>query len=220
MGELGQAIAHALVQVGARVVPLDDLDRSTGQTPAALLERAVVPFGRLDLLVTTPVTLPATTAESGPVKQFQTDITTNLSEVFFWCQAAAEQMKQQSPSGGCIITITSVGGVVALPGQAAFCAAMAGVNAMTQTLATEWQPHGIRVVSVGAGLSRELVDQVLPTVLPDGKTPGHRRMPEQTLTTPADVANVVTFVASDAGRHINGTTIYTDGGWLADGYWE
>lgn len=108
-----------------------------------------------------------------------------------------------------------------MPGQSAFCAAMAGVDAMTQTLATEWKPYAIRVVAVGAGLSRELADKgTLKTILPDGVTPGHYRIPERTRTTEDDVARLVAFLASHAGRHLNGTTVYTDAGWLADGYWE
>ncbi len=224
--ELGQAIAQALTQAGARVISLARNDRVLADSPSrenpfhALLASAIAPLGRLDILVTIPVLVPAVPAELGTVKQFQADVSANLSEVFFWCQAAAKQMSAQVPYGGCIITVSSVGGVVALPGQAAFSASMAGVQAITEVLATEWHSQGVRVVSVGAGLSEELAAQVLPTMLPDGETPGHRRLPQQTITSPADVANVVTFVASDAGKHINGTTVYTDGGWLADGYWE
>jgi NAD(P)-dependent dehydrogenase (short-subunit alcohol dehydrogenase family) len=219
-GEQGKTIAVALAQAGARVLSLADTD-DAGLTPSQRIRRAVGTDGRLDILVTTHVLYPATLAEALSLSRFKQDITTNLGDVFFWCQAAAERMRSQTPAGGCIINISSVGGVRALPGQSGFCAAMAGVDAISQTLATEWHPFGIRVVCVGAGLSPELAgDGTLQTVLPNGVTPGHRRIPEQTRTTAADIARVVTFLASDAGQHINGTTVYTDGGWLADGYWE
>ena len=118
--------------------------------------RAITPHGRLDVLVTVPIVPPATPAETLPLARFHQDIATNLGDVFFWSQAAAEQMSKQMPAGGCIINISSVGGVLGLPGKSAFSAAMAGVDAMTQTLATEWHPLGIRVVGVGAGLVPEL----------------------------------------------------------------
>jgi NAD(P)-dependent dehydrogenase (short-subunit alcohol dehydrogenase family) len=231
--EQGQAIVLALQQAGARVVSLNETIDGAGPTPSDLVERAIAPFGRLDILVNTHVISPAVPAEAILLSQFKQDIATNLGAVFFWCQAAAQQMQNQyrlyseprslpqSPRGGVIINISSVGGVVALPGQAAFCAAMAGVNAITKVLATEWQPYGIRVVSVGAGLARETAEkQVLQTVLPGGDSSGHHRMPAHTLTVDSELARVVTYLASDAARHINGTTVYVDGGWLADGYWE
>lgn len=215
----GRTIATALAQAGARVVSLAHADPFA--TPANQLQRAIVPLGRLDILVTTHIVPSPAPVESLALSRFTQDLATNLGDVFFWCRAAAEQMRAQTPTGGCIINITSVGGVMALPGQAAFCAAMAGVNAMTQTLATEWHPYGVRVVCVGAGLTAELVEGgTLKTVLPDGVTLGHYRIPPQARTSENDIARVVTWLASEAGQHINGTTVYTDGGWLADGYWE
>lgn len=218
-GAQGRAIATALAQAGARVLSLGNADAVS--TPAAQVQRAIAATGRLDILVNTHIVPPATPAESLSLSRFNQDLATNLGDIFFWCQAAAEQMRKQTPAGGCIINITSVGGVMALPGQSAFCAAMAGVDAITQTLATEWHPYGVRVVCVGAGLTTELADNgTLKTVLPDGVTPGHYRIPPQTRTSENDIARVVTWLASEAGQHINGTTVYTDGGWLADGYWE
>lgn len=215
----GRAIAAALAQAGARVLSLANADALS--TPAHQLQHAIAAVGRLDILVTTHIVPPPAPAESLALSRFTQDLKTNLGDVFFWCQAAAEQMRAQTPVGGCIINITSVGGVLALAGQSAFCAAMAGVDAITQSLATEWHPYGVRVVCVGAGLTAELADDgTLQTVLPDGVTSGHYRIPPQTRTSEYDIARVVTWLASEAGRHINGTTVYTDGGWLADGYWE
>lgn len=215
----GRAIATALAQAGARVVSLAHADPFA--TPANQVQRAIASLGRLDILVTTHIVPPPAPAESLALSRFTQDLATNLDDVFFWCRAAAEQMRAQMPIGGCIINVTSVGGVMALPGQAAFCAAMAGVDAMTQTLATEWHPYGVRIVCVGAGLTTELAEGgTLKTVLPDGVTPGHYRVPPHARTTANDIARVVTWLASEAGQHINGTTVYTDGGWLADGYWE
>ncbi len=219
--ELGQEIALALEQAGARVVPLDDAAEAHGTAPGELVAGALGASGRLDILVTVPALLPPTPAELLAVAQFKQDVAMNLGAVFFWCQAAAERMRRQEPAGGCIINVSSVGGVLALPGQSAFCAAMAGVIAMTQVLATEWQPYGVRVVGVGAGISRELAaGGTLDLLLPDGITPSHHRAPEHTVIPAAEVARVVAFLASDAARSINGTTVFADGGWLADGYWE
>lgn len=215
----GRAIYVALQAAGARV--LTDDGGAPKARPAALIERAVAQWNRVDILVNAHVVTPSAPAETLDVQAFKHDVAANLDAIFFACQAAAQQMSSQSPMGGFIINVSSVGGVVALPGHAAFCAAMAGVNAITKVLAVEWQAYGIRVVSVGAGLEREMIEslQVHPT-LPDGRTPAHHRAPAHTLTLASDVADAVVYLASDAARHINGTTVYVDGGWLADGYWE
>ena len=129
-------------------------------------------------------------------------------------------MSIQEPVGGTIINVSSVGGVVGLAGQVAFCSAMAGVNAITKTLATEWKEYGIRVLSLGAGLGKDLSEiETLEILLPDGRI-GHRRLPENTLKETYELAQIATFLASDASQLINGTTVYADAGWLADGYWE
>lgn len=217
----GQAISKALAAAGARVLALGALENDTQLSHLDKIQRAIASVGRLDILVITYLIPPPTPAESLPPADFKNNISTNLSDPFFWSQAAAMQMSQQTPAGGCIIHLSSVGGVLGLPGQSAFCAAMAGVDALIQTLAVEWRPLDIRVVGVSGGLVPQLAENgTLKTVLPDGTTPGHFRIPEQTRTTETDVARVVTFLASAAGQHINGTTVHADGGWLADGYWE
>jgi NAD(P)-dependent dehydrogenase (short-subunit alcohol dehydrogenase family) len=213
--DMGHAISVALQNVGVQVVIGD------GANIIALIERAVVLYGRLDIMVNVHRITKSEPAVTMSLATFLQGIELNLDAMFFGCQHAARQMMTQSPTGGRIINVTSVAGVVALAGHADFCAAMAGVNAITKTLATEWQPHGIRVGGIGAGLSEEWVKALsLHPTLPDSATLSHRRMPAHTLTHADDIAEAVVYLASAEARHINGTTLYVDGGWLADGYWE
>jgi NAD(P)-dependent dehydrogenase (short-subunit alcohol dehydrogenase family) len=230
--EVGRGICAALERAGALVVGDDAPDDPSWDTAAhaahidALLERVATTHGRLDIMVNTSVTMPAMAAETLPLEQFMQGITLNLNAIFFGCQSAARQMLRQSPmitrgDHGAIINISSVAGVVALPGHAAFSSAMAGVQAMTKILATEWGSQGVRVVGVGAGLSAELAQTLsLRPPLPGSDTLSHRRIPPGALTTPFDVGQLVAYLAGDDARHITGTTVYVDGGWLADGYWE
>jgi NAD(P)-dependent dehydrogenase (short-subunit alcohol dehydrogenase family) len=159
-------------------------------------------------------------AESLALDAFLGGISSNLSDAFFDAQAAAAQMLAQAclhstpGNRGCIVTITSVAGVLALPGHATFCSAMAGLDVATRLLAAEWGPRGIRVMAVGAGLSADVLDGVLP--------PGASawRVPDGSLVRPEQVAQAVCFLLSDAADGVAGSTLYVDGGWLADGYWE
>jgi|TARA_Y100000031_G_scaffold154783_1_gene203565 2-deoxy-D-gluconate 3-dehydrogenase len=213
--QYGKAIASAFSEAGAL---LPKKDNSSNPRDAVL--NAISEYGNLDILVTTPVYGKSEPAESISTDQFKKNVDLNLGQIFFWCQAAAEQMSIQKPTGGTIINVSSVSGVVGLPGQAAFCSSMAGVNAITKTLATEWQECGIRVIGLGAGFGKDFSElTTLEILLPDGRL-GHRRLRENVLINTNELAQIAIFLASDAAKIINGTTVYADAGWLADGYWE
>ncbi|MCA1553588.1 MAG: SDR family oxidoreductase [Chloroflexi bacterium] len=215
--ELGRGICDALSAAGARVVGAEQAAAPVGH----LIQRAVATHGRVDVVVNTYVVTPSAPAEQMSLDTFTQGIAVNLNSIFFGCQFAARQMLTQTPARGTIVNVTSVAGVVALPGHAAFCSALAGVNAITKILAIEWAQQGIRVVGVGAGLSTDLVQGLtVQPLLPDGATIAHRRIPPRTLTDAAEVGRAVAYLASDDAEHIAGTTLFVDGGWLADGYWE
>jgi NAD(P)-dependent dehydrogenase (short-subunit alcohol dehydrogenase family) len=130
-------------------------------------------------------------------------------------------MLAQKQEGGVIVNVTSVAGVVALPGFAAFCAAMAGGTAATNTLAVEWGDQGNRVVGLGTGITPEMASALsVRPHLPDGERLAHRRLPDSSVQSFDGVGDAAVYLASDAARHINGMTLYVDGGWLSDGYWE
>jgi NAD(P)-dependent dehydrogenase (short-subunit alcohol dehydrogenase family) len=147
--------------------------------------------------------LPAATGpvEHLAIEEYVEAVNINLTEAFFACQQAAAQMIAEGVRGT-IVNVTSVGGVLALPHQAAFCSSMAALSAVTKVLATEWAHHGIRVAAVAAGLSRELAAC------------------SRTLVSPEDVANAVRLILTEEARAIAGVPLYVDGGWLSDGYWE
>lgn len=193
---------------------LTDLDSLT-----AVVHHAVTTYGRLDIMVNLSIVTPGGPAETMPFDQFRQGVTANLTATVFGSQAAAQQMIAQgalagAPYKGCIINVTSVAGELAVPGHAAFNAAIAGIQAITKVLATEWRPHGVRVVAIATGPTPALVEGAL-------RLPGvMRRLPKHELADGETVGEAVVFLASDAARHINGSTVAVDGGWLADGYWE
>jgi len=150
--------------------------------------------------------------ESLSLDEYLRSLSTNLTDAFFASQAAAAQMVSEGRPG-CIVNVTSVAGVVGLPGQSSFCSAMAALTGLTKVLATEWAHHGIRVAAVGAGLSAELLAGLRP--LPGAS----RRLPPAALVEPHAVAEAVRFVLGDRAGGIAGVPVYVDGGWLSDGYW-
>jgi NAD(P)-dependent dehydrogenase (short-subunit alcohol dehydrogenase family) len=221
---LGRAVCAGLSRAGARVTAQAD-GRRVGA--AQLVADAVAAFGCLDGFVNCPELQPEACgpAESLGVEGFMAGIASNLTEAFFGCQVSAAHMLDQvcahtTPNHrGAIVNITSVAGVLALPGHATFCSAMAGLEVATKILAAEWGSRGIRVTAVGAGLSADVLAGVLPAGASSQRVPS-RRVPERSVVTPEQVAEAVCFLLSNAAGGVAGSTVYVDGGWLADGYWE
>ncbi len=119
--------------------------------------------------------------------------------------------------GGSIINVTSIEGVRAAPGYAAYAAAKAGVINLTQTAAVELGPHGIRVnalapdVCLTEGLTAMMTpddESRLDDMVPLGR-PGHVD----------DLAGAAVFLASDLARYVTGVTLHVDGGTHAAGGW-
>ena len=112
---------------------------------------------------------------------------------------------------GSIINLSSVSGLIGTPRRAAYAASKGAIDAATRSLAMELGPLGIRVNSVAPGVvdtalwaANKKVDGVVEAV--EHLTP-LRRWGE-----PADIADVITFLATDAARFVTGETICVDGG--------
>jgi NAD(P)-dependent dehydrogenase (short-subunit alcohol dehydrogenase family) len=133
----------------------------------------------------------------------------NVRAPLLLIQAVAPGMIERG--GGSIVTLSSVSGVVGTPRRSAYAATKGAVDAMTRSLAAELGPNGIRLNSVAPGVvdtdmwaQNKAVAGVVEQV--NALTP-LRRWAE-----PADIADVVVFLASDAARFVTGETICADGG--------
>lgn len=211
-----------LSQAGIKALGIETDVSQPGQIES-LLTQTVKAYGHVDLLVNNTVFSEPQPAAELPVATFALDVALNQKSVFFGCQSAARHMLAQTPLQtepypikGTIINIASVAGVVAIPGYAGLCAAMAGVIAMTRALAAEWGPQGLRVVALGAGLPQSLIEKYQPASLSTSYI--ERYIPLGVPTSPAAIGEAVVCLASDAAGHVTGTTLYADGGWLAYGY--
>ncbi len=110
---------------------------------------------------------------------------------------------------GSIINLGSIAGLRASPGQAGYSASKGGLMAMTATLAAELAPRGIRVNAVIPGLCSSGMGQRLDRRAVDAYL---ARIPVGRAGAPAEIAEVVLFLASDAASYIVGQSIVVDGG--------
>jgi 3-oxoacyl-[acyl-carrier protein] reductase len=140
----------------------------------------------------------------------------NLRHVLLCTQLVARGLVADGLSGS-IINLTSIEGVRAAPGYAAYAAAKAGVINYTKTAAFELAPHGIRVNAIAPDLT---MTQGLMQLSPEGLGPdiGHA-IPLGRVGDVDEIAGTAVFLASDMASYITGQTIHVDGGTHAAGGW-
>jgi 3-oxoacyl-[acyl-carrier protein] reductase len=213
--DLLSSIAAQIQEEGGEALAVE-VDVSRYESVSAMVDRAVDRFGRLDIMVNNAGISMACPSEDLKTQDWQRALDTDLSGVFYGSQCAARKMIPQG--GGCIINITSVYGLVAAPGRAAYCASKAACNMLTKVLAIEWAQKKIRVNAIAPGYFRtELVQGVIDRgMLPIGAI--EKRTPLGRIGEVDDLLGLAVYLASDDSSFMTGSVVNIDGGWEAYGY--
>jgi hypothetical protein len=205
----------AITALGRRVVAREVDVRDQGSIDAAVSD-GVAALGGLDIVVANAGISNWSRFWEMPEDQSQTMLDVNLGGVWRTFKAAAPLLIEQG-RGGSVIAISSVAGLKALPGQAHYSAAKHGVVGLVGSAAIELGPYGVRVNSVHPwGIDTRLAhDPEVATILADNPTYAGSFgsiLPSPTLAEPADVANAVVWLASDAARCVTGIQLPVDMG--------
>jgi 3-oxoacyl-[acyl-carrier protein] reductase len=182
-------------------------DVADGDALAGLVEDVASTHGRLDILVNN-----AGITRDGLVlrmsdEAFDTVMQVNLRSAFVACRAAARPMMRGR--FGRIINISSVTGIVGNPGQANYAAAKAGLIGMTKSLAKELGPKGITANVVAPGF---VETSMLDALSPQAREQVTKMLPVRRFGRPEEIANAVSFVASDLSGYLTGHVLVVDGG--------
>jgi 3-oxoacyl-[acyl-carrier protein] reductase len=193
-----------------------DLDVTRYESVEKVVNQTVERFGRLDIMVNNAGISMAKPSEDLSPQEWARALETDLYGVFYGCQCAAKRMIPLG--GGTIINITSVYGLVAAPGRAAYCSSKAAANMLTKVLAIEWAKKNIRVNAIAPGYFRtELVQGVIESgMLPLGAI--ERRTPIGRIGEVPELLGLAVYLASDESAYMTGSVINIDGGWEAYGY--
>ncbi len=175
-----------------------------------LVQATVETFGRVDLLVNNAGIEKPTPFLDVTEDSWDQQLAVDLKGAYFAAQAAARQMIAQG-GGGVIINISSVHEDLPMVGNAPYCAAKGGLRMLTRTLAPELAPHGIRIVNIGPGAVNTPINaQTLQD--PAKRQALLAEIPLRRIAQPEDIANAVSWLASDQASYITGTTLFVDGG--------
>ena len=136
----------------------------------------------------------------------------NLKGPFFMSQQAAKRMKQKG--AGSIINVSSINGIIPMHGQSAYSITKAGLISMTQSLAKEMGPDGIRVNALLPGLT----DTKFASAMTENQEYMKRVIPQIPLgrvAQPDEMSGMILFLASPTASYVSGGAFVVDGGILA-----
>lgn len=231
---IGAAIAGRLAAEGAKVIltsrkleALEEVAKGIeGETACipchtgkaemidGLMDAAIERFGQVDILVNNAATNPY----FGPMMNLEAwawdkTIEVNLRGYFLCARAVAKHLLERK-SPGAIVNISSVLGEMAAPLQGVYGITKAGVISMTQTLAAELGPSGVRVNAIAPGLVDTRFAQAL-TTNPQIRQMVLDRTTLKRIGQPDDIAGAAAFLASDDASYVSGQVLRVDGGWTA-----
>lgn len=229
---IGEGIARAMSRAGAFVVATDvngeaamrtaarigadaaafQLDVTNRMDVDALAQRVHLELGPIDTLVNNAGIIRRGKVEDPTAREdWDATLAVNLDGVFNMVTGFLVQLKATK---GCIINIGSIQSFVALPNSAAYTASKAAVRGLTQHLATELSPQGVRVNAIGPGLIATPLNE-RARQNPDYMANFATRIPMGRIGTPDDIAGPAVFLASDLARYVTGITMPVDGGFLS-----
>ena len=183
------------------------VDVSSRESIESLISNTVAAHGRIDILVNNAGITRDNLLLRMKAAEWDDVISTNLTSVFISTQAVMKTMLKQR--AGSIINIGSVVGLTGNAGQANYAAAKAGLIGFSKSVAREVASRGIRVNVIAPGF----IDTDMTNALPESaKQSLLANIPLGRTGSPADIAALVVYLASDVSAYITGQTISVDGG--------
>lgn len=227
---IGRAIAEELARQGVHVICISQNAASCGGAAEAIQaaggsaeavavdvsdsaavnaasEQLLKAHGTIDILVNNAGITRDMLLMRMKDEEWDAVIRTNLNSCFYWSRALMPSMARSR--WGRVINISSVIGQMGNAGQANYAAAKAGIFGLTKSLAREFAKRGLTVNAVAPGfiqtdMTEVLGDEVTSAIL--------QQIPLKRLGSPADIANIVAFLAAEEAGYITGQTFTVDGG--------
>ena len=230
---IGRAIALRFAEAGADVVVADvreepreggapthelvgdavfvETDVSDPASVKRVVGQTVAAFGGLDVMVNNAGVYPGNQpVETVAGADYDRVLNVNLKGVYFGSTFAAGQMREQE-TGGSIVNLSSIAGLVGFEGGTAYGASKGGVASLTRSLAVELGPDGIRVNAISPGV----IETAMTTQDTDATGTMTDQVPLRRDGQPEDIASAALFLASEDAAYVTGHDLVVDGGYTA-----
>jgi NAD(P)-dependent dehydrogenase (short-subunit alcohol dehydrogenase family) len=209
IGRNEQKLAEAVAKFGPLCVYKSyDLNNLAGIP--ALINGIIKEYGIPDILVNNAGINQKKAFLDVTDEDFQRVLQTNLTSVFVISREVIRYMIEKET--GSIVNISSMASRYGIPYVIAYSAAKSAIEGMTRAMSTELSPKGIRVNCVAPGfIATDMSAQALDND-PERKNKVMSRTPMGKLGQPADIAEAIYYLASDAAKYVTGTVLVVDGG--------
>ena len=232
---IGQGIAFRLAEAGAAVMIVDinleaaedtvsqirvnggkakaiKADASSVADAKRTVQETVRAFGRLDILVNNAGVYPMAPALEVTEALWDKVVDINLKGLFFYTQAAAQEMVNEDHAGK-IINLASIDALHPTGNLVHYDASKGGVVMVTKALALEFGPRGISINAIAPG-GIQTPGASSPSASDEMLQAFAARIPLRRMGVPDDIAKVALFLASSASDYMTGSIVVVDGGFL------
>jgi 3-hydroxybutyrate dehydrogenase len=231
---IGRAVAERMIADGMDVLAVDlkpdrdgpgipfEADLTGVDANEAAVKTALDRFGRLDVVVANAGIQHVSPVEEFPVERWETIVSLLLTSPFLLAKYSWPALRESG--AGRFVVIASVHGLVASPFKAAYVSAKHGVVGLVKTLALEGAGDGITAAAVCPGyvrtplVEKQIADQAKAHNLPEEHVLEQVILAPHAvkqLIEPSEVADVVAFLLTPAGRAFTGVPVTLDHGWTA-----
>ena len=212
-GAAVEEAADALITEGHQAVGVG-CDVADEDSVAAAVRHAVGTYGRLDMAFNNAgIQVPPCDAAEEPADVFDRVNAINLRGV--WASMKHELAQMRSQGSGAIVNCSSLGGLVGIPGRAAYHASKHGVLGLTSSAALEYAPRGIRINAVCPGT---IATPMVTDMIDNGELDLSEAIADQPINRlgePEEIAAAVLWLCSSAASFVVGVALPVDGGYTA-----
>jgi dihydroanticapsin dehydrogenase len=208
--------ADLVTEEAAGAIRFIQRDLAEPDAPSDIVKEAIATYGSLDTVLITAALMLSAPLNEWKLEMWDRSVALNLRMPFFFAQAAAPHLAKSDNAS--IIFISSTGAIRGHAGMSAYQATKAALPGLCRSLTAELGPQGIRINTLMPGwIDTPFNDpfweyQQNPEAR---RLEIERQIPLRRQGQPDDVASMVLFLASPAGRYVAGTSIVIDGGYTA-----
>lgn len=218
-GRTEKTLKQAVEEAGKEGLKIDYLVSNVAKEEdcKAAVDYAINKYGRIDILFNNAGVLPLGVTHETPTEDWDNVFNINVRGTYLMSKYTIPHMLKQGK--GCIVNNSSVLGLKAIPGAAAYNASKGAVTQLTRSMALEYADKGIRVNGICPGtivtpMVESFLNEVpsaeefLKSLQPIYQSLGRFGKPEE-------IAHAVLFLCDDDVAFMTGTMLSVDGGWIA-----